>query len=101
MDLPGARAFLHADEMNGQAIDLAGDAVTMPQATATLSKALGKPLEFVQLPIEAVRQNSEDYALMLEWFEKVGYDVDIAGLRRRYGIDLLSLEQWAGKKTRP
>ena len=41
---------------------------------------------FVQIPMSEVRKNSEDFALMLEWFERVGYDVDIAGLERKSGI---------------
>ena len=91
--------MIGAEELNGKEIDLAGDAVTIPQAAIVLSKALGKPIEFLRLPIEAIRQNSEDFALMLEWFDKVGYDADIAGLRRDFG-GLLTLEQWAPKQRR-
>ena len=93
----GARAFTNASEMKGAEIDLAGDAKTMPEATAILSRALGKPLEFVQLPIEAVRQNSADMASMLEWFDRVGYDADIAGVARKYDLRPTTLEAWAKK----
>jgi hypothetical protein len=30
--------------------------------------------------VEQVREFSEDFAMMLEWFDAVGYDADIAGL---------------------
>lgn len=60
----GARAFTDAAKLKGREIELAGDAVTMTEAAAGLSKALGKKIEFVQYPIEAVRANSNDFALM-------------------------------------
>jgi hypothetical protein len=34
-------------------------------------------------------------ALMLEWFERVGYSVDIAGLEREFGRALTKLPDWA------
>jgi len=89
-----AQGFLRAEELNGQAIDLAGDSVSMREATATLSSALGRKLELQTIPIEAVRQNSADFAAMLEWFEAVGYDVDIDALERRFGR-MARLEEWA------
>jgi len=46
---------------------------TMPEAAEILTKALGRPIAFAQTPIAQVRQYSEDTALMLEWFERVGY----------------------------
>lgn len=91
----GALAFTDAATLKGREIDLAGDAATMPEAAAVLSRALGKPIEFVQIPIEEVRKNSEDFALMLEWFEKVGYDADIAGNEKTYGIKPTRLAVWA------
>ena len=96
----GARAFTHAAEMNGREIDIAGDAATMPQAAAALSKGLGRTIEFVPIPIAEVLKNSEDFAIMLEWFERVGYNADIAGLTRDYGIQLTKLDQWVAKNVR-
>jgi len=94
----GARAFTDAERLNGRAIDLAGDAVTIPAAAATISKGLGKPIEFVRIPIEEVRKNSEDFAIMLEWFHKVGYNADIAGNAREFGIRPTTLAEWAAKQ---
>jgi hypothetical protein len=34
-------------------------------------------------------------ALMLEWFERVGYSADIAGLEREFGRALTKLPDWA------
>lgn len=78
----------------GQEIDIAGDAVTMPEAAAGIGEALGQKLEYQQIPMSAVRQNSEDFALMLEWFEKVGYNADINNLESRWGIRPQSFREW-------
>lgn len=92
----GLQAFERHAELNGRAIDLAGDARTMPETAQILSKATGKRITFEQVPIAEVRKFSEDYALMLEWFDRVGYDVDISALEKQYGIKLLKLAEWAG-----
>lgn len=43
-----------------------------------LSQATGHPVAFVPVPIEEVRTFSEDFALMLTWFDRVGFDADSA-----------------------
>jgi uncharacterized protein YbjT (DUF2867 family) len=91
----GGRAFTDAAALNGREIDLAGDARTMPEAAEILTEALGRPIAYAQTPIEQVRQYSEDTALMLEWFERVGYSADIAGLEREFGRGLTKLPDWA------
>src|SRR5258708_12051923 len=67
----------------------------MPEAAEILTEALGRPIAFAQTPIEQVRQYSNDMALMLEWFERVGYSADIAGLEREFGRALTNLPDWA------
>ena len=69
-------------------------AVTLPDAAAALGPVVGKPLTYQQIPIAAVRQNSEDMALMLEWFETTGYTADIAGNEKRFGIHALTFAEW-------
>jgi uncharacterized protein YbjT (DUF2867 family) len=96
----GARAFTDAADLNGREIDLAGDIRTMPEATEILTKALGRPIAFAQTPIEQVRQYSKEMALMLEWFERVGYSADIAGLEREFGRPLTKLSDWARRNAR-
>jgi uncharacterized protein YbjT (DUF2867 family) len=78
-------------------LDIAGDAATMPETAATLSQALGRPIEYMQIPMSEVRKNSEDFALMLEWFERVGYDADIEGNAREYGVKPTTLSEWSAK----
>jgi uncharacterized protein YbjT (DUF2867 family) len=90
----GARAFTDAAALNRREIDIAGDVGTMPQVAEILTKALGRPIAFAQTPIEQVRQYSKETALMLEWFERVGYSADIAGLEREFGRGLTKLPDW-------
>ena len=90
-----ARAFMEAEKLNRREIDLAGDSVTMPEVASALSNGLGRTITFVQIPISEVRKNSEDFALMLEWFERVGYDAYILGLERESGIRPTKLAEWA------
>jgi uncharacterized protein YbjT (DUF2867 family) len=97
----GARAFTHAAALNRREIDIAGDVRTMPEAAEILAKALGWPIAFAQTPIEQVRQFSKDVALMMEWFENVGYSADIGGLEREFGRNFTKLPEWARAHARP
>lgn len=94
----GALAFTDAAKLNRREIDIAGDERTMPETAAVLSKGLGRTITFVQIPISEVRKNSEDFAVMLEWFERVGYNADIPGLEREFGIRPTKLEAWAARQ---
>jgi uncharacterized protein YbjT (DUF2867 family) len=91
----GALAFERAEELNRKEIELAGDALTMPQTAQIISKAAGRTVSFRPVPIEEVRKASDDYAIMLEWFDRVGYDVDIPALSMQYGIRPTPLAEWA------
>jgi len=91
----GALALTNVSALNGREIDIAGDAVTLPEAAAILSEALGKKLEVQQVPIEAVRRQSADLGIMLEWFDRVGYNADIKGVQNTYGLQFQTLRDWA------
>jgi uncharacterized protein YbjT (DUF2867 family) len=96
----GARAFTDT-ALNRREIDLAGDVRTLPEAAEILTEALGRPIAFAQTPIEQVRQYSKDMAVMLQWFERVGFGADIAGLEREFGRALTKLPDWARRHARP
>jgi uncharacterized protein YjcR len=51
----------------------------------------------VEVPKEEARKMSEDYAIMLEWFDRVGYNVDIAAVAQKYGIRPATLSEWAAR----
>ena len=91
----GARAFEQASELNGRAIDLAGDQLTMPEVVKVLSEASRQKVAFFRVPTAEIRKFSEDYAAMVEWFDRVGYDVDIEGLAKETGVRPTKFADWA------
>jgi uncharacterized protein YbjT (DUF2867 family) len=91
------RAFERSEEMNRAEVDIAGDQHTMPETAAILGKAMGRDVQFARTPIEEIRKGSADYAEMLEWFDRVGYDADIPANEKRFGIRPTSLREWAGE----
>jgi uncharacterized protein YbjT (DUF2867 family) len=91
----GLAAFERHAELNGREIDIAGDALTGPQMAAVLTEVIGRPIAFYQVPIEQVRAQSEDFALMLEWFDEVGYIADIDKNAKELGIPPTRFREWA------
>ncbi len=91
----GAWAFDDHEALNGRALDIAGDAHTMPETAQIIGAAAGRKIEFVPTPIEEVRRSSEDYAMMLEWFDAVGYDANIKKMSEESGIPPTALADWA------
>ena len=90
----GIWVYENYEKLNGKEIDIAGDELTMPEAAEQISKAKGDKVSFVQVPIEEIRKFSEDYALMLEWFDKVGYDADIEKNVNESGIKQTRFADW-------
>lgn len=91
----GRAAFERHEQLNGRGLDIAGDSLTMPEVAAVISRVSGRPVTHFQVPIEDVRQFSEDFALMLEWFDRVGYEADIAGNAATFGIAPTRFAEWA------
>jgi uncharacterized protein YbjT (DUF2867 family) len=93
----GLLAFENHERMNGVALDFAGDQLTMPKTAEIIGQAMGVKIVFERMPIEEVRTWSVDFAVMLEWFDRVGYCADIAALEKDYGSRLIKLSEWAAK----
>lgn len=93
----GALAFEKHEKLNGVELDISGDQRTMPETAYIISRAMDKRIVFDQRPIEEVRAWNEDFATMLEWFDRVGYCADIQGLEKKYGLNLIKLPEWAAK----
>jgi uncharacterized protein YbjT (DUF2867 family) len=80
----------------GKRIDIASDELTGVTAAAAISEVSGRHIKYTALPIDAVRQQNKDQALMFEWFDRVGYDADIVGLRSQYPeVDWHRFSVWA------
>jgi uncharacterized protein YbjT (DUF2867 family) len=93
----GRWAFENPEKLNRREIDIAGDALTIPQTATAIGEAARRKVEFVQVPIEEVRKGSADFAAMLEWFDRVGYDADIPATSKESGIRPTTVREWAGK----
>jgi uncharacterized protein YbjT (DUF2867 family) len=91
----GAMAFTRHAELAGREIELAGDALTMPEVAEILTGILHTSIRYDRQPIEQVRATSEDLALNIEWFDRVGYAADIDALERTYGVKMTRFRDWA------
>ncbi len=91
----GRVAFEWHEDLNGRAIDIAGDELTMPETATMISSAAGREISFQPTPIDQVRQFSDDFAAMLEWFDSSGYEADIEGNAKEFGIAPTRFKEWA------
>jgi uncharacterized protein YbjT (DUF2867 family) len=91
----GAAAFMRPNDFLGQAIDLAGDELTMPEVAAQLSKVTGRSIQFQGLPLEqAEAAMGHDLATMFRWFNEVGYAIDIPALKQKFQMPLTTFAEW-------
>ena len=93
----GKLAFEQPERFNGRSIDLAGDELTMREVSAGLSEILNRPVAPAPTPIEQTREWSQDLAIMLEWFDAVGYNADIAANAKEFGIQPTRFADWAAR----
>jgi uncharacterized protein YbjT (DUF2867 family) len=89
-----ALAFAAPEQWIGRAIELAGDELTMPQVAERFGRVIGRPVQYVQVPMADFRRaGGEELATMFTWFNQVGYGADLPSLRAIYPA-LTSLERW-------
>ncbi|MBO0781084.1 MAG: NmrA/HSCARG family protein [Ktedonobacteraceae bacterium] len=91
-----ALAFDRPDEYLGKTIEIAGDALTMPQIAAAISRVLGRSIPYVQISIETVRQQNADVALVYDFVNEGSLQVDISALRHLHP-GLLDFDTWLRK----
>jgi uncharacterized protein YbjT (DUF2867 family) len=90
-----AVAFERPDELVGESIDLAGDEKTLEETADVLSKVTGVDVEAVHVPIEdAYESFGEEFTVMCEWFNEVGYSADIPALEAQFGFEFDTLEDY-------
>jgi uncharacterized protein YbjT (DUF2867 family) len=83
------------DAVFGRRFDIAGDELTGEEAAAILSKVTGREVHYEGFPPDVLRAQSEDVALMFEWFDRTGYAADIKSLRRDFlEVKWHTFEQW-------
>ena len=87
------------DTVLGRRFDIAGDELTGEEAAAILSRVTGREIRYEGFPPDVLRAQSEDMALMFEWFASTGYAADIDGLRRDFPeVEWHDFEAWARKQ---
>jgi uncharacterized protein YbjT (DUF2867 family) len=91
-----ALVFRKPEEFLGKALEIAGEELTLPKAAEALGRVLGRPVRFVEAPIERVRGFNPEVAEMFQWFKDHGYKADIPALRK-LGPPLTSFEAWLRK----
>jgi uncharacterized protein YbjT (DUF2867 family) len=81
----------------GKRFDLAGDDPTGNDVVAILARVTGRLFTYSQIPLDVIRQGmGEDGAKMYEWFDRVGFTVDRAALRREFpDVAFHDFESWA------
>ncbi len=80
----------------GRRFDIAGDDIDGIQTATILSRATGRRIGYRELPLDVVRQQSDDVARMYAWFNDVGYSADIAALKRDFPeVKWHSFANWA------
>jgi uncharacterized protein YbjT (DUF2867 family) len=81
----------------GKRFDLAGDDLAGNDVVAILSRITGRPFTYFQVPMDVIRHRmGEDGAKMYEWFDRVGYTIDRAALRREFpDVAFHDFESWA------
>ena len=84
------------DRFQGKRIDIASDELTLSRAAEIISAASGRQIDYVETPIVEAYKMSADAARMYEWFDEVGYRVNIEALRSSYPeTGWHTFEEWA------
>ena len=92
----GALAFTDPLRLKNRAIDIAGDAVTMPDGRPCPRQG-ARPDDQLRARSRSRRsgRTARTSRSCCEWFGDVGYDADIAGHAREFGIRPTTFEEWA------
>ena len=94
-----AAVIERGDTVFGRRFDIAGDALTGEEAAGILSKVTGREVHYEGFSPDVLRAQSEDLALMFEWFDRTEYAADIKGLRRDFPeVKWHRFEEWARKQ---
>jgi uncharacterized protein YbjT (DUF2867 family) len=88
-----AEAFTHPERYLGQAIEIAGDSLTLPEIQQAFQKRTGRPERRLPVPRFLVRMMPKEMSRMLEWFGEGGYAADIQKVRALHP-GLKTLEAW-------
>jgi len=83
------------EEMFGQRVNIAGDDLSGNECAQILSDITGKEIVYEGFSPDYLKADNEDFAAMYEWFDKVGYSVDLGDFLQ---YDFLTFRDWAQKQ---
>jgi uncharacterized protein YbjT (DUF2867 family) len=91
-----ALAFDRPHQFIGKSLEIAGSDLTNPEAADVFARVLGRPVRYRHLPVPIRRfALGKEFYQMFRWFNRAGFQADIASLRRDYPeIHLTTLEEW-------
>ena len=80
----------------GRRMNLASDEPTPTEIARVLSELSGRPIAYQAIPLDRVRAQSEDFAKMYDWFNRVGYSADIPRLRKEFPeVHWTTFREWS------
>jgi len=84
----------------GRRIEIASDELTPAEMADVIARVTGRTVRFVETPMATMRAVSDELATMLEWFDRVGYSVDIQRLHGEFPeIQWTGFESWAKSQS--
>jgi len=88
------------NEFQGERIDIASDSLSGSEMANALAQGSGRDLSYAKASLDRVRAQSSDLARMWEWFDQVGYSVNIDALVRSYPeVGWHSFLRWAHEQN--
>jgi uncharacterized protein YbjT (DUF2867 family) len=88
-------AFEQPDKFIGNEIDIAADEMTCPDALRIISQATNRTIDYEQMPYEETEKTlGRNDMLMYRWLNEVGYNVNIPGLEKQWGVRLTRFKQY-------
>lgn len=94
-----ARLLVDPTAVDGDAVEIAGDELTLPQVAEQVGQAYGTRARFEEVRVDALGDD-EDLKAMFRWFATVpAYQADLAATRRLVP-DVSDLASWLGARRR-
>ena len=80
----------------GRRFNIAGDELTGAESAAILSEMTGRSIVFEGFPTSVLTEQDADMGAMFEWFDSIGYTVDIAKLHQEFpDVSWQTYPEWA------
>ena len=86
--------FQNHKAFNGKTVDFGGELFKPKQVLKLLEEKLNQPIDFVQVPLEVLHQQSETFAKLVEMIDKDGYDPIDHEFIASWMPRLTGFEQW-------